>query len=697
VLDFEAEAEQILAGRPGKLAFRALCATLARTGDPEELVARYDERLSSWPDEERQAPWSWLAALDAGYPKPTWPLVRSMTLRSGRCGTIDPALPDPRSHPGLRGVTQLDLGWYAQENLAALVETMDHWEKLRAIQIAGVTDMDEELLARLAGKAALARLEALNLVSVDEDMWHFQKPPFRPPAGRPWRLRHAGLRAPDLVHLMRSELVPQLRSAEVLVCSTEEALDLAGCAQLARLDRLAIGFRCGRNGRSPLVGLHFGNVIDEDDAACDAFFGRADLAGLRSLSVRGIRMSHSREGLGGRGTDAIVASGVLRRLTELTLHLLPIGDAAIARVVENIDHDHIESLALVDLAATDRTAAAFVAAGTFPRLRRLDLSGNHLAEPGARRLATEVQLPALEYLDLSGRSDGSPYYWRLNVQPAGDGGAQAWAGSPNAAKLTQLNLAATGLGTDGLIAVLNSERLRVLTNLDLSYNPLGDWPAVLRDAPAWRSLERLNLNECGLGDDAIEALTATSSAGCLRSVSLAYNSAGSRGARALASWPVLPRLWELELHDNNIGDDGLVELAGSRAAARLLELDLERDCWNSTVRYGTRLPDEVIDPASFPHLDAMFLGVVDEYHGARYSSGYPSRVRDGILSARTARPELVAFLAHVDVHEPDDPEPDPRWEAERADYDFRTGRAAAHAEYLQQVRVFAHGLIEDGG
>ena len=45
----------------------------------------------------------------------------------------------------------------------------------------------------------------------------------------------------------------------------------------------------------------------------------------------------------------------------------------------------------------------------------------------------------------------------------------------------------------------------------------------------------------------------------------------------------------------------------------------------------TALPTEVLALESFPSIDAMFLGNVDEYRGARYSSGVgevPAGARD---------------------------------------------------------------------
>jgi hypothetical protein len=707
VIDYDAEIERIAGGPPGKVAFRALCALIGRAGNPPELVALCEERIASWPDTEREAPWSWLAALEAGYSRPGWPLARSLAPNPLRCGTADVALPDPRIHPEVRNVARIDIGWYGRDRLAALIETIDYWDGLRSVDACVLTDRDDDLVEQFAGLPAVAGLESLCLADVRDRMWHFGKPRFRPAAGRPWRLRHAGLRSPDLVHLLRSGLVPDLRSADVLVCDEEEARDLADCAEIARLDRLAIGFRCGKNGRQPPWKPYFGNVIEQDDTACAAFFAHADLASLRSLTVRGNSMGLGREGLGARGVEAIIASGVLRQLTELTLQLLPVGDAVIAEVVGGIDRDRIEKLTLSDLVATDLTASAFAAAGDFPRMRHLDLSRNHLGEAGARQLAVDVRMSVLEHLDLSGRAGGSPYYARPDVQPIGDSGIEAWASSDNAENLTHLNVAATGLGTDGLVALMQSERLQKLDALDLSYNPLGGWPTALAGAPAWRTLRTLDLAECGLGDDDIAALTAATAAPSLRSISLAYNSVGSRGAQALASWAVLPQLWELNLHENIIGDDGLAVLAASRAAQMLLELDLEQDCWNPSARNpGTPLPAEVTEHASFPSLDAMFLGIIDEYHGARYSSGFPARMRADIASASTTRPELAGFLTHLDMEEPDDPDPDDaddpgtgepddsEWEGRGADYDFRAGRAERHMEYLDEARDFARRMME---
>ncbi|MDI5907855.1 MULTISPECIES: hypothetical protein [Streptomyces] len=105
----------------------------------------------------------------------------------------------------------------------------------------------------------------------------------------------------------------------------------------------------------------------------------------------------------------------------------------------------------------------------------------------------------------------------------------------------------------------------------------------------------------------------------------------------------------------------------------------------------------MLDRAAFPSLDAVFLGIVDEYHGARYSSGFPSPSRLELASTPTTRPELAAFLTHLDMEQLDDDEDDADTggsDDERAGYDFRTERAVRHAEFIAVAEDFARSMSE---
>ncbi|GAB3937815.1 hypothetical protein GCM10029976_051420 [Kribbella albertanoniae] len=669
MIDAVGEIERVLAGPPSQLAFRALCAALGRAGSPAELVVRCEQGLTEWPDETREAPWSWLAALDDGYAVPGWSLVRSLALKSGRIGTADLPLPDPQPQ-----VTRLDLGYFAGDQVATVSDTLSSWSNLRVLKTELLTERDAEAVAALAANPELARLESLDLIDVSEDLSHFTPPPFRPPADRQLRLRHAGLQAPDFVHLLRSGIVPDLRSAAVRIETIEEARELAACSQLAQLEKLSVGFRCGRNGKHSWD-LAIGNVIPEDDAACAAFFANAELKDLRELTIVGASLVRGFHGLGAEGLDAVVASGLVSRLTALSLNLLPMGDTPVVQVVEALDRERIESLTLHGLALTDVTAEGFT--GTYSALRNLDLRHNFLTESGAQHLAHDVDLPALERLDLSGDPGGSPYYGRSEIQPIGDAGAVAWASSHNAVNLTELHLAATGITPAAIPELLNTGQLEIL---NVSYNQLSAWPVVER-LPG----RCLDLEACNLNDDDLTALAAAEAQ--LDSLNLAYNSIGS--AKALAAWSVVPGLWELNLHDSHLDDDGLTELGA--AATSLLELDLEQDCWKLDQRASDEpLPPVIADPAAFPNLDAIFLGEIDEYHGARYSAGYPPSVREQL--GPDTRPVLRTFLNHLEMEE-EVIEPDTlEGRAFRAEHDFRRGLAGNRIEAEAEARAFAREL-----
>ncbi|GLY46927.1 hypothetical protein [Lentzea sp. NBRC 102530] len=69
----------------------------------------------------REAPYSWVAALESGFVRPGWPLVRSLELHTDQHGMRRLAAPDPRVRPEVRAVRRLKLGRYALEHARAKV------------------------------------------------------------------------------------------------------------------------------------------------------------------------------------------------------------------------------------------------------------------------------------------------------------------------------------------------------------------------------------------------------------------------------------------------------------------------------------------------------------------------------------------------------------------------------------------------
>ncbi|WP_394618087.1 leucine-rich repeat domain-containing protein [Lentzea sp. JNUCC 0626] len=403
--------DRALRGTPTRLAFRALCAA---------GVTAIEERIADWPDDVREAPYSWVAALESGFVRPGWPLVRSLDLHTSQHGMLRLALPDPRVRPEVRAVRRLKLGWYAMEQVAALPEIAEHWDALRAVEFRGLMKFDGRALARFAGGEAFGRLES---VAADLPL----------PIGGPTRLRHVGMRAPDLVHLLRNDFLPELRSAEVRVATVEEARELAGCP-LAGLD-LALEFHC--------------------DAT--EFFARAELGNLTRLKIQGSLPDVDLPVL-----EHLDLSGEITGSPHYySPDVRPIRDVqALARL------PRLKSLNLAATGLTDLRAVLELP------LESLDVSGNPLGAlpdgPVWRTVrsvrADNCAIGKLDWLPDAPELDGIS----LAHNDIDSDGVRALARWPVTPQLWELNLHDNVIGDDGLIDLARSGVAAQLLELDLA-------------------------------------------------------------------------------------------------------------------------------------------------------------------------------------------------------------------------------------
>jgi len=326
-------------------------------------------------------------------------------------------------------------------------------------------------------------------------------------------------------------------------------------------------------------------------------------------------------------------------------------------------------------------------------LREFDLSGNRIDADHFIRMAT-VDMPHLRCLDLSGPPI-NPYYWDIGQQPLLDAGAMAWANSANARQLKRLRMQNCHLTDQALAAVFQSPQLRNLEELDLSHSSFtaGAISQAVVGSPLWQLLKELALNDCRLDSTTIEALTRVNSAPALRSLQLAYNSIGPKGAAALANWSVLMHVWHLDLHDNAIGDEGLIALARSPNLGRLTELDLEQDCWNGRLfTFGDDAAKAFAASKRLSSLDSLFSGCVDEYHSTAYSPGFTKAGLALVRKSPWMRPACKASCSDFsDVSEYFEP-PDFDEAAELGGRDFRrqsrtlyVKEADAREHRMQQV------------
>ena len=617
---------------PTLIAFRALLGLLeAWSGDDfEDAFIEAERLLEAWPDEIRRAPWSLAKAVTKGHSVRAWPLVRSVAL-SSRSAT--------KSAVSLAKLCESGHGTELREViLPSYTDHPDisylHHRPTALPKLERLVASDQEAsLSHLAGHTMWGRMRAFSIGPLRSSLLHGDATRIVPELPPDNRLEEITLHAGDLVQMLEASEAPALRRVSVYIRSEDEARAMASRPELAEVEALTLAFRCGFCGRAPAEPF-LGNVIEPDEVAARAFFERASLPALRELHIVGYRAGYwGREGLGPSGLDGLVESGVLGRLTKLHLELLPLGDAGIARIAPHLN-DGLEALELLDVYCKTLGLEALLSR-TFPALERLNLGANRIDARGVAALAA-AELPSLLELNLSG-PNVQPYYFDVGDQPVGDEGVSHLTQSGFVSRLRVLGLRNTFVADEGIGRLFSCPDLS-LEHLYLSHNALSaDALGATRGSSLWTSLRRLTLENCRLGDTAIERLVQASGPASLRALHLAFNSIGPRGARALANWEGAKSLWSLTLHDNHIGDEGLVALSESPNLSRLIELDLEQDCWNTQAfNFSDEAAHALAQSKTLRRMDAIYSGCIDGYHGAASSPGFS---REG-LRALVRAPHL---------------------------------------------------------
>jgi uncharacterized protein (TIGR02996 family) len=235
------------------------------------------------------------------------------------------------------------------------------------------------------------------------------------------------------------------------------------------------------------------------------------------------------------------------------------------------------------------TVSALASSPCRRRLQHLDLSGTYLRPFGAQALS-ELRLPKVRRLRLVGCFIGdvgahvlaqSPCLGRLtelalDSNDIGPSGVRALASSHSLPALTTLSLDGNRIGPEGARALAGCPRLlsgHVL--LSLNGGGIGDWGArALAAVPVLRRITELRLRNNQIGPAGARALAESPYLTNLTSLDLSRNQVRDQGAQALASSPHLGNLTVLRLHDNQIRVGGARALASSRHLARLVRLSL---------------------------------------------------------------------------------------------------------------------------
>jgi uncharacterized protein (TIGR02996 family) len=153
---------------------------------------------------------------------------------------------------------------------------------------------------------------------------------------------------------------------------------------------------------------------------------------------------------------------------------------------------------------------------------------------------------------------------------------RALVGCPALARLRGLNLWHNGLVGDQVRAILASPHLARLEALNLYANRLDNGGAAALAEGAPEGLGRLDLSGNEIGDRGVIALAGSPRLAGLVVLHLGWNSTGPTGARALADSPHLRSLTRLSLGmgRTTLGDEGATALAASPHLRRLAWLHL---------------------------------------------------------------------------------------------------------------------------
>jgi uncharacterized protein (TIGR02996 family) len=147
------------------------------------------------------------------------------------------------------------------------------------------------------------------------------------------------------------------------------------------------------------------------------------------------------------------------------------------------------------------------------------------------------------------------------------------AACPALEHLVELGLDGNRLDLDGLRALVESPHLPRLTKLKLSRNKLPPEAGDILAASRWPRLAELDLADNQLGDAGVEALVKARQLGQLVRLNLGSNRIRDGGAQALAAARSLPALQDLSLDRNRIRG-GLAALLGSACLPALRRLVL---------------------------------------------------------------------------------------------------------------------------
>ncbi|WPY00302.1 Leucine-rich repeats-containing protein [Candidatus Trichorickettsia mobilis] len=199
-------------------------------------------------------------------------------------------------------------------------------------------------------------------------------------------------------------------------------------------------------------------------------------------------------------------------------------------------------------------------------ITKLNVSVNHLGNPGTEALASALQLTKITDLD-------------LHMNGIKDEGAQALAAVLPSTNITKLNISDNRFGTPGIVALANALALpsTQITDLDLHANYIMDEGAqALAAVLSSTNITKLNISDNRFGTPGTEALANALALPStqITDLDLSMNYIKDQGAIALAAVLLSTNITKLNVSNNQLGTPGIVALAGVLPQTKITELIL---------------------------------------------------------------------------------------------------------------------------
>ena len=313
-------------------------------------------------------------------------------------------------------------------------------------------------------------------------------------------------------------------------------------------------------------------------------------------------LSHNK--LGPKAASAIGNNVSWSKLKILNLDYNKIGVIGASELSKNTSWTQLQALSLAGCSINAKGATVLSQNIAWTNLQILNLQGNSIGATGAAELSKSTTWTKLQSLDLAKNSIGDRGATELgkntswtNLQllnlsdnELSDEGATGLSKNTAWTNLQTLNLSESAIEEEGAAELSKNAAWSQLSTLNLSNNPIGDLGAIaLAKNRTWVNLQTLILAESEISTSGFSALSNNVTWSNLRVLDLSNNDLGVEGADLIhknstwanlhtlylggnsilnyrkggvnLNWNNLVNLQELDLSNNEIGNDGVAKLS----------------------------------------------------------------------------------------------------------------------------------------